>query len=446
MIAFIQSEFIKLKHSKIFLLTVLGALTLPFLLYLSLISGNADGFESMLLACNQFTGSMFNIVLFAIVVSYIFGREYTEHSLKTMMTIPLSRGKFILGKYLMLFIWTMILVAITFLSTCFFGYLGGASNITLAGAIECCKEMFITNILLFLSFSPFVFLSLLVPNMVAAMVTGAAFSIGNLMISSTKYAPYFPWSSSYLIGANEIANYSCNTATSLAVMGKSVLVIDMDPQGNATTSFGIDKTKLENTIYDAIIGDVSVKKVTIPTFIKNLFIVPSNISLSGAGVELSKKENYHIVLKETLKDLPPLFDYIFIDLPPSLGVITVNALVAADSVLIPIQAEYYALEGVADLINTINLVKKRLRTPVPIKGILLTLYDKRTRLSKDVYKELKNHFGSTNLLFNTVIPRNIRLAEAPSYGKPCLIYDPESTGTKAYLSLAKEIIERDGGN
>ena len=204
MIAFIQSEFIKLKHSKIFLLTVLGALTLPFLLYLSLISGNADGFESMLLACNQFTGSMFNIVLFAIVVSYIFGREYTEHSLKTMMTIPLSRGKFILGKYLMLFIWTMILVAITFLSTCFFGYLGGASNIT--------------NILLFLSFSPFVFLSLLVPNMVAAMVTGAAFSIGSLMISSTKYAPYFPWSSSYLIGANEIANYSCNTATSLAII------------------------------------------------------------------------------------------------------------------------------------------------------------------------------------------------------------------------------------
>ena len=159
-----------------------------------------------------------NIVLFAIVVSYIFGREYTEHSLKTMITIPLSRGKFILGKYLMFFIWTMILVAITFLSTCFFGYMGGVSNITLAGAIECCKEMFITNILLFLSFSPFVFLSLLVPNMIAAMVTGAAFSIGNLMISSTKYAPYFPWSSSYLIGANEITNYSCNTATSLAII------------------------------------------------------------------------------------------------------------------------------------------------------------------------------------------------------------------------------------
>ena len=229
-----------------------------------------------------------------------------------------------------------------------------------------------------------------------------------------------------------------NTATSLAVMGKSVLVVDMDPQANATTSFGIDKTKIENTIYDAIIGDISIKKATIPTFIKNLFIIPSNISLSGAGMELSKRENYHIVLKDTL------FDYIFIDLPPSLGVITVNALVASDSVLIPIQAEYYALEGVADLINTIKLVEKRLRSPTPIKGILLTLFDKRTRLSKDVHKELKNYFGGTDLLFKTIIPRNIRLAEAPSFGKPCLIYDPDSTGTKAYLKLAKEILKRDG--
>ena len=135
-----------------------------------------------------------------------------------------------------------------------------------------------------------------------------------------------------------------NTATSLAVMGKSVLVVDMDPQANATTSFGIDKTKVENSIYEAIIGDISVKKATIPTFIKNLFIIPSNISLSGASMELSQRENYHIILKETLQDVVPLFDYIFIDLPPSLGVLTVNALVASDSVLIPIQAEYYALE------------------------------------------------------------------------------------------------------
>ncbi|MBE6499945.1 MAG: ParA family protein, partial [Methanobrevibacter thaueri] len=136
-------------------------------------------------------------------------------------------------------------------------------------------------------------------------------------------------------------------------------------------------------------------------------------------------------------------DYIFIDLPPSLGVITVNALVASDSVLIPIQAEYYALEGVADLINTIKLVEKRLRSPTPIKGILLTLFDKRTRLSKDVYKELKNFFKGKNLLFKTIVPRNIRLAEAPSFGQPCLIYDPDSTGTKAYLDLAEEIIQRD---
>ncbi len=234
-----------------------------------------------------------------------------------------------------------------------------------------------------------------------------------------------------------------NLATSLAVMGKAVLVVDLDPQANATTSFGINKTELEHTIYDAIIGEISVKKATIPTFIKNLFIIPSNITLSGAGVELNKKENYHIIIKNTLKDVVPLFDYIFIDLPPSLGVITVNALVASNSVLIPIQAEYYALEGVADLINTIKLVETRLRSPTPIKGIVLTLYDKRTRLSKDIHRELKNFFKYTDYLLKTIIPRNVRLAEAPSFGKPCLIYDPESIGTKAYLKLAKEILEKD---
>ena len=233
-----------------------------------------------------------------------------------------------------------------------------------------------------------------------------------------------------------------NTATSLAVLGKSVLVVDMDPQANATTSFGIDKTKIENTIYDAIMGDISIKKATIPTFIKNLFIIPSNISLSGAGMELSKRENYHIVLKDTLKDVVPLFDYIFIDLPPSLGVITVNALVASDSVLIPIQAEYYALEGVADLINTIKLVENRLRSPTPIKGILLTLFDKRTRLSKDVHKELKNYFGGTDLLFKTIIPRNIRLAEAPSFGLPVVLYDEKCKGADAYKALTKEFLSR----
>ena len=158
-----------------------------------------------------------------------------------------------------------------------------------------------------------------------------------------------------------------------------------------------------------------------------------------------QKENYHIILKETLKDVVPLFDYIFIDLPPSLGVLTVNALVASDSVLIPIQAEYYALEGVADLINTIKLVEQRLRSPTPIKGILLTLYDKRTRLSRDVHRELKNYFGGTNLLLKTIIPRNIRLAEAPSHGLPINLYDSKSVGAESYRRLAMEVVYNDEG-
>lgn len=232
-----------------------------------------------------------------------------------------------------------------------------------------------------------------------------------------------------------------NLATSLAVMGKSVLIVDMDPQANATTSFGIDKTDLEYTIYSAISGEVSIKKTTFPTFIQNLYIIPSNISLSGVGVELSKLENYHIILKDLLVDVKDLFDYILIDLPPSLGIITINGLVASDTVIIPIQAEYYALEGVADLINTIDLVENRLNSPTPIKGILLTLYDTRTRLSKDVHEELLKYFGGKEKLFKTVIPRNIRLAEAPSHGKPCIIYDYESPGTEAYINLAQEILD-----
>ena len=153
-----------------------------------------------------------------------------------------------------------------------------------------------------------------------------------------------------------------------------------------------------------------------------------------------QKDNYHIVLKDLLSPIKDIFDYIIIDLPPSLGIITINALVASDSVLIPIQAEYFALEGLADLLNTINLVETRLRSPSPIKGILLTLYDSRTRLGREVYKELKNHFKDSEYIFKSVIPRNVRLAEAPSFGKPCLAYDSESTGARAYLSVAKEFL------
>ena len=217
-----------------------------------------------------------------------------------------------------------------------------------------------------------------------------------------------------------------NLATSLAAMGKAVLVVDMDPQANATTSFGINKTEIKKTVYTALVNECSVQKATIPTKIENLFILPSNIDLSGIEVELSKEANYHIALKNLLEPIKGIFDYI------------------TDSVLIPIQAEYFALEGLADLMNTIKLVETRLRSPTPIKGILLTLYDARTRLGREVYSELKKYFKDKEYVFNTVIPRNIRLAEAPSYGKPCIVYDPESKGAIAYLKLAKEILERDG--
>ena len=219
-----------------------------------------------------------------------------------------------------------------------------------------------------------------------------------------------------------------NLATSLAAMGKAVLVVDMDPQANATTSFGINKTGLKKTVYTALSNECSVQKATIPTKIENLFILPSNIDLSGIEVELSKEANYHIALKNLLEPIKDIFDYIIIDLPPSLGVITINSLIAADSVLIPIQAEYFALEGLADLMNT-----------------LLTLYDARTRLGREVYAELKKYFNDKEYVFKTVIPRNIRLAEAPSYGKPCIVYDPESKGAIAYFKLAKEMLERENG-
>ena len=218
MLTFIKTEFLKLKHSKIFLLTVLGALSIPSLLYIGLLTGEHATFQGILDYCATYACSLFYIIIFTIIIAYLFGREYTEHTLKTILTTPLSKTKLLIGKYLMFFIWAFIITTITFTGTVIAAYLGGISDITLSVGLNSYKEMFITNILLFLSFSPFVFLSLLVPNMVAAMVTGAAFSIGNLMISSTKYAPYFPWSSSYLIGANEIANYSCNTATSLAIL------------------------------------------------------------------------------------------------------------------------------------------------------------------------------------------------------------------------------------
>lgn len=237
-----------------------------------------------------------------------------------------------------------------------------------------------------------------------------------------------------------------NLSASLATLGKRVLIVDMDPQANATTSFGIDKRGIKETVYSVISGEVAIEKAVISTMIKDLYILPSNISLSGVEVELSKEKNHHLVLKSLLSKVKKIFDYIIIDVPPSLGIITLNALVASDSIIIPIQAEFYSLEGLADLMNTIDLVEERLKSPTPIKGIAVTLYDARTKLGREVYAELKKYFGNREYIFKTVIPRNIKLAEAPSYGKPCIIYDRESRGSVSYLKLAKELLDRDEDN
>lgn len=234
-----------------------------------------------------------------------------------------------------------------------------------------------------------------------------------------------------------------NLSSALALMGKNILVVDMDPQGNLTSSFNIDKTQLTKTSYTVITGQTSIKESIIPTEINNLYILPTNIALSGAEVELSNEKNYYNFLKAELEEIKTMFDYILIDVPPSLGILTLNAIIASDSIIIPIQAEYYALEGMADLINTVKLVEERLKSPAPIKGVLLTLYDSRTRLGRDVYQEIKNFFKNKEKVFKTVIPRNIKLAEAPSFSQSCIQYDIECTGSQAYISLAKEIIKMD---
>ena len=235
-----------------------------------------------------------------------------------------------------------------------------------------------------------------------------------------------------------------NLGASLAKLGKMVLVIDMDPQGNATTSMGIEKNQIETTIYDLITGKCTLNECIYLTELENLHSLPSNISLSGADVELSKEIGYPYILNEKLENNVDAYDYILIDAPPSLGILTLNALVASDSVIIPIQAEFYALEGMLDLLQTIKLVETRLKSPCPIKGILITLYDGRTRLAREVVFSVKDFFKDEEHIFNTRIPRNVKLAEAPSYAKPCILYDPDCSGTKAYIKLAKEIIKLEG--
>jgi chromosome partitioning protein len=234
-----------------------------------------------------------------------------------------------------------------------------------------------------------------------------------------------------------------NLAAALAIFGKKVLVVDMDPQGNATTGFGVEKNEVTRTIYTVLTGESTLEDAVLDTEIPGLDVIPSNIALSGAEIELSKEVGYHTILELAMERISEEYDYIFIDVPPSLGILTINCLVASDSVIIPIQAEFYALEGMADLLEAIQLVETRLKSPSPIKGILLTLYDSRTRLGRDVYSNVKEYFGASEYIFKTTIPRNVTLAEAPSHGKPCIIYDDESSGSLAYLDLAKEVINRD---
>ena len=229
-----------------------------------------------------------------------------------------------------------------------------------------------------------------------------------------------------------------NLSAALAKKGKKVLLIDADPQGNATSGLGIDK-EIDKSIYDVIINEVSLDEAVKDSNIKKLKVCPSNINLAGAEVELVSLMSREHRLKERIDEVRDRYDYILIDCPPSLGLITLNAFTASDSVLIPVQCEYYALEGLGQLINTINLVKKHLNKTLEIEGAILTMYDIRTNLSNQVVKEVKKYFD--NKVYKTVIPRNVRLSEAPSYGMPITTYDPKSKGAKSYERLAKEFLK-----
>lgn len=224
----------------------------------------------------------------------------------------------------------------------------------------------------------------------------------------------------------------------LAKKNKKVMLIDADPQGNATSGVGQDK-QIEKSVYEILVEDIDVKETLLETNVKNLKVCPSNINLAGAEVELVSMMSREHRLKEKLETVKEEFDYIIIDCPPSLGLITLNAFTAADSVLIPIQCEYYALEGLGQLINTVELVKKHLNKDLDIEGALLTMYDIRTNLSNQVVKEVKKYFGDK--VYKTVIPRNVKLSEAPSYGMPISVYDPRSKGAKSYEKFVREFLK-----
>lgn len=231
-----------------------------------------------------------------------------------------------------------------------------------------------------------------------------------------------------------------NLAAFMAMEGKKVLVIDVDPQGNASSGLGVNRFEIEYCIYDVIINGISIEAVTQNTELENLKIVPATIQLAGAEIELVSAISRETKLKKSLKEVRRRFDYIIIDCPPSLGLLTLNALTAADSLLIPIQCEYYALEGLGQLMNTYQLVRKHLNPELEIEGVVMTMFDARTNLSIQVVDEVKNYFKGK--VFTAIIPRNVRLSEAPSHGKPISLYDPKSRGAEVYHELAKEVIGR----
>ena len=232
-----------------------------------------------------------------------------------------------------------------------------------------------------------------------------------------------------------------NLCAYLAMEGYRVLTIDIDPQGNTTSGLGLDKNNLEFSMYDVLVSDTTMKEAIIKSdLVENLSIAPSTMELAGAEVELINKENRERIMKDKLKEIEDEYDYIFIDCPPSLGVLTINALSCADSVLIPIQCEFYALEGVSQLMSTVQLVKKSLNKKLDIEGVVMTMFDYRTNLSNEVLKEVQKFLEET--VYKTTIPRNVRLAEAPSFGLPIMLYDEKCKGAEAYVNLTKEFLNR----
>lgn len=232
-----------------------------------------------------------------------------------------------------------------------------------------------------------------------------------------------------------------NLGSCLAEMGKSVLAIDIDPQGNTTSGLGVDKNEAENTLYELLLGEKKISECIIPDIQESLSLIPSNMELAGAEIELIGIENKEYILKDAVAGIQDDYDFIIMDCPPSLSMLTINAMTAADSIIVPIQCEYYALEGLSQLIHTIQLVQDRLNSKLEIEGVVFTMYDARTNLSLEVVENVKDNLKQN--IYKTIIPRNVRLAEAPSHGMPINIYDAKSAGAESYRLLAEEVINRE---